>query len=78
MLTELHKEALISWLISQRNLIGIKQEELAKIINKPQSFVSKYENMDRKLTIFEFIEICASLNCDPSDEIMRLLNAAKS
>ena len=65
---------LIHWLVIQRNLAGMTQTELSNRLEKTQSFVSKYENFDRKLLISEFIAICKVLKCDPTAEIRRILN----
>lgn len=64
---------LIHWLVVQRNMSGMTQTELSIHLGKTQSFVSKYENFDRKLLISEFISICKVLNCDPTSEIRRIL-----
>ena len=40
----------------------ITQSQLAKMLEKPQSFVSKYENGDRSLEISEVYLICKELN----------------
>lgn len=37
------------------------QSQLANMLNKPQSFVSKYENGDRSLEICEVYFICKEL-----------------
>lgn len=68
-------KSLISWLVIQRNLSGMTQIDLSNALKKPQSFVSKFENFDRKLTISEFIIICKLLNCDPTNEIRKILDA---
>ncbi|OGS01260.1 MAG: transcriptional regulator [Elusimicrobia bacterium RIFCSPLOWO2_12_FULL_59_9] len=46
---------------------GITQEELARRLGKPQSFVSKYENGERRLDVAEYLEIASALgiNVDP-------------
>lgn len=38
------------------------QQELAEILGKPQSYVSKYESGERKLEYLEVREICHACN----------------
>lgn len=66
-------KTLIEWLATKRMLIGKTQQQLSILLNKPQSFVSKYENGDRRLDIIETIEICKALNIDPSELVDVLL-----
>lgn len=40
---------------------GLSQEELAKRLDRPQSYVSKYERGERKLDFVETVEICEAL-----------------
>lgn len=68
-------KSLVSWLVIQRNLSGMTQIDLSIALKKPQSFVSKFENFDRKLIVSEFIIICKLLHCDPTQEIRKILNA---
>jgi transcriptional regulator with XRE-family HTH domain len=60
---------LIEWLISKRILLGITQAQLAQTLGKHQSFVSKYENAERRLDVIEFIDICSVVNADPNEII---------
>jgi transcriptional regulator with XRE-family HTH domain len=64
---------IIDWLITKRLLTGITQEKLADVLNKPQSYVSKYENRERRLDLLEFLDICKAIEADPK-EIIKLLN----
>jgi len=66
-------KSVISWLISKRLLEGITQEQLAQKLNQPQSFVSKFENCERRLDIVEFFEICKALNADPHELVESLM-----
>ena len=72
------QKKLIDWLVLHRNLKGLTQVELSKLLRKNQSFVSKYENCDRNLTITEFIEICVVLECDPTIELTGAISAVKA
>jgi transcriptional regulator with XRE-family HTH domain len=40
---------------------GITQSQLAKVLNVPQSFVSKVETGERRINIIELNEICKAL-----------------
>jgi transcriptional regulator with XRE-family HTH domain len=52
-------------LTSARKANGLTQIQLAKRLKRPQSYVSKFENGDRRIDVIEFIEICHALNADP-------------
>ena len=62
----------IKWLVNQRHLCGVTQAELSKRLGKHQSFVSKYENGERRLDIAEIIEICKALRIDPHELVNSL------
>jgi transcriptional regulator with XRE-family HTH domain len=38
---------------------GVRQTDLAQVLGKPQSFVSKYESLERRLT-FEEVEMISN------------------
>ena len=48
---------LINALVDARKKADLTQVELAQKLKKPQSFVSKYESLDRRLDVIEFVEI---------------------
>lgn len=45
-----------------RKKMGLTQQELAGMIGKHQSFVSKYEGGERRLDLIELIEISNKIN----------------
>lgn len=55
----------IAVLVSARKERKILQADLARILGKPQSFVSKYEGRERRLDISEFIEVCRAIGVNP-------------
>ena len=46
---------------------GLRQVDLAKRLDEPQSFVSKYESGERRLDFIEVHEICRALNITLSE-----------
>ncbi|MFZ3391192.1 helix-turn-helix domain-containing protein [Buttiauxella gaviniae] len=50
----------------------ITQEELGKALGRPQSFIAKVENGERRLDIVEFVHLCRLVNLDPVNIINKL------
>lgn len=48
---------LITRLVEARKRSGLTQQQLADELKKPQSFVAKYEGLERRLDIAEYIAI---------------------
>lgn len=63
---------LITELCQLRLSAGMKQQDLAEKLNVPQSFISKYENGERRLDLIEVIEICRCLNTSVSEIINKI------
>ena len=51
---------------------GLTQEEVARRLGRPQSFVSKYETGERRLDILELRRVCAVIGL-PLQEFVRRL-----
>ena len=65
-------------LLRRRTDHGLTQAELAKRLDKPQSFVAKYEGGERRLSVIEFIDIAEALQIRPSDLLDELHDILKS
>lgn len=61
-------------LVQYRQARTITQAQLAEVLNRPQSFVSKYESGERRLDLIEFIEISVALQFDPCELIRTILS----
>jgi len=57
-------EQLQKALIEARQSAGLTQAEVSSRLNKPQSFVSKYESGERKLNLIELMDLCKVLSVD--------------
>lgn len=55
-----------------RKEANVSQQELARRLARPQSFVSKYESGERRLDIVELFDICDALLIEPEDIVKRL------
>ncbi|WP_296305254.1 helix-turn-helix transcriptional regulator [uncultured Desulfovibrio sp.] len=58
-------EALTAVLKRTRKQCGLTQVALAARLDKPQSYVSKYESGERRLDIIEFFTIAQKMEVDP-------------
>lgn len=52
-------------LCAVRKQAGITQFELAARLNRPQSYVSKFERGERRLDVIEFGDVAKALGIDP-------------
>jgi transcriptional regulator with XRE-family HTH domain len=60
------------WLVEARHARGISQVQLANLLGRPQTFVSKYERGERRLDFVEVLEITAALHVDARDLVEEL------
>lgn len=59
-------------LVEARRSAGLTQADLASRLQRPQSFVSKYERGERRLDVVEFGEVANALGFDPLRFLRRL------
>jgi transcriptional regulator with XRE-family HTH domain len=59
-------------LITARKWAGLAQRHVAEALQRPQSFVAKYEGGERRLDVVEFIAAARALGADP----LRLLRGS--
>ena len=71
-------QVLQTLLIERRVAAGLTQVELAARLQRPQSFVSKYEGGERRLDVVEFVEVTQAIGCDPAGIIAAVRNAKDS
>ncbi|MFB2875728.1 helix-turn-helix domain-containing protein [Floridanema aerugineum] len=59
-------------MIAARKEAQLTQATLAKSLKKPQSFVAKYENGERRLDVIEFLLIARAMEVDPCEILRRV------
>lgn len=59
-------------LIDARKASGLTQWDVAAALGKPQSFVAKYENGERRIDVVEFVDIAAALNISTTEILSKI------
>lgn len=65
-------EQFLKLLIEARKEADLTQVQVASRLGRPQSFVSKYENGERRLDIVEFLDVAEAIDLDAIKLIRRL------
>lgn len=60
-------------LVELRERKALTQVEVAARLDKPQSYVSKYERGERRLDIVELIDVAQALEVDPVAVLRELI-----
>ena len=60
-------------LIKARRDARVTQEEVANMLNRPQSFVSKCENGERRIDVIELLEILDAIEVNPVAFLQKLV-----
>ncbi|MER9183081.1 helix-turn-helix transcriptional regulator [Mesorhizobium sp. M0767] len=62
----------LALLVSLRKAKGLTQAQVAERLDRPQSFVAKYEGGERRLDVIEFLDLTAALDVDPCEILSSL------
>jgi len=60
------------YIIAARKEAKLTQANLAKSLQKPQSFVAKYENGERRLDVIEFLLVTRAIGVDPCEILKKV------
>jgi predicted transcriptional regulator len=52
-------------MVETRREAGLTQQQLARRLGKPQSFIAKYEGGERRIDVIEFLEIVRAMGAEP-------------
>jgi transcriptional regulator with XRE-family HTH domain len=65
-------------LADARERAGLTQQELARRLRKPQSFVSSYERGQRRVDVLELLRIAEALAIDPIEVVWEIMGRART
>jgi transcriptional regulator with XRE-family HTH domain len=51
---------------------GLRQQDVAQALGRPQSFVAKVESGERKADFVETLDLCAAVGLDPKTLLKKL------
>ena len=69
--------SLVEALKAARKEAGATQQDVAKSLNKPQSYVAKVEGFERRLDVIELIEFAACIRWNPLPYLQSLYDDAE-
>ncbi|MCR5506860.1 MAG: helix-turn-helix domain-containing protein [bacterium] len=59
-------------IFNARKRMGLTQKKLADVLHKNQSYISKYENGDRRLDVIEFLDVAHAIGVSAKEIISEL------
>ena len=71
-------KALCRELIRIRKCKSLTQMDVAKKLARPQSYVSKYEQAERRLDVVEFLQVAKAVGVDPCAILKKLSTCART
>lgn len=72
LLQQRRRKLLLQILREARLEAGMRQVDVAKVLNRPQSYVAKIESGERKIDFIEFLEFTKALGLDPVSLVKKL------
>ncbi len=69
---------LIRMLVEARLEAGLRQADLARQLGQRQNYVSRYETLDRRIDMGQFVEAALAIGVDPVAMFARALAEASS
>lgn len=68
-----HRQRILLDLLRKiRKEAGLRQDDVAERLGRPQSFVSKYESGERRLDILELYDVCGAIGVTLNDFVKQL------
>ena len=67
---------LIAALVEARRAAGLRQQDVADRLGRPQAFVSRYETLERRLDVADYAAVARAVDADPVGLFASALDAA--
>ena len=68
---------LLDLLVNAQKATGMTKAVVARALGRPQSFVAKHENGERRIDIVEFIDITAALETTPANILAKIVRSER-
>lgn len=65
-------QELVRWLKSCREKKGLSMRALADLMGVPHSWVGKVEQMERRLDVYEYVQLCKCLDVNPAKGLSKI------
>ncbi len=65
-------QQLLTLLVEARKTAGLTQAQVSALLDRPQSFIAKVENGDRRLDVIEFMALCQALGQSPAEIVAQI------
>ena len=66
---------LVRALLEARLAADLRQVDLATRLGRPQNYVSRYETLERRIDMGQFVEVARAIGADPVQLLARALRA---
>ena len=64
---------LIKALVKARGDASLRQQDVADRLGRPQAFVSRYETLERRLDVADYVAVARAIGADPVALFARVL-----
>jgi transcriptional regulator with XRE-family HTH domain len=64
---------LVTLIEETRKSVGLTQQEVARRLQKPQSYIAKVEGAERRIDVIEFIAFAKAYEVDPLELFKRMI-----
>lgn len=73
---ECHRQV-VALLVAERERAGLRQQDLARKLKLPQSFISRLEHGQRRIQICEFFMLAQAIGFDGFKELRRIIQGRR-